>query len=95
MREICDCGLGEDLNRVLQKSGRLYVNEVMRWAHIERNGASIIAELQKTFSEFQLVEHFSNSFVFKVSRDQHSIGSVFGLLEDLKKKYCIQEYSAQ
>ena len=45
--------------------------------------------------EFQLVEHYSNSYTFKVSRDQFSIGAVFGMLEDFKNKYSIQEYSAQ
>ena len=67
----------------------------MKWAHIERNGAKIIAELEKVFKQCQLVEHYSNSYTFKVSRDSLSIGSVFGMLEDFKKKYCIQDYSAQ
>ena len=88
-REICDGGLGEDLNRILLNTGKLYVNELMKWAHIELNGGKIIAELEKMFNEFQLVEHYSNSYTFKVSRDQHSIGSVFGMLEDFKKQYSI------
>lgn len=71
------------------------MEEVLRWAHIERNGSDLISELERTFTEFQLVEHFSNSYTFKVSRDKHSIGSVFGMLEDFKTKYSIQEYSAQ
>lgn len=51
-REICEGGLGEDLNRVLLKTGKLYVTELLRWAHIERNGGKIISELEKAFSEF-------------------------------------------
>lgn len=69
VREICLGGLGEDLNRVLEKTGKLYVDELMRWAFIERNGGHIIARLERSFAEFQLIEHFSNSFTFKVSRD--------------------------
>ena len=88
-REICDGGLGQDLNRILLNTGKLYVNELMKWAHIELNGGKIISELEKVFSEFQLVEHYNNSYTFKVSRDQHSIGSVFGMLEDFKKQYSI------
>ena len=88
-REICEGGLGEDLNRVLTKSGKIYVDELMKWAHIERNGLQIINELERVYSEFQLVEHYSNSFTFKVSRDQYSIGSVFGMLEDFKDKFSI------
>lgn len=94
-REICEGGLGDNLNRILLKSGKLYVNELMKWAHVERNGGNIISELEKVFKEFQLVEHYNNSYTFKVSRDAYSIGAVFGMLEDFKKKYSIQEYSAQ
>jgi len=42
-REICEGGLGNDLNRVLNNTGKLYVHELIRWAHIERNGNDIIA----------------------------------------------------
>jgi len=36
--EIIEGGLGSDLHRVLTRTGKLYVDELMRWAHIERNG---------------------------------------------------------
>ena len=49
----------------------------------------IIKELQKNFKEYQLVEHYSNSYTFKVSRDRYSIGAVFGMIEEFKKKYSI------
>ena len=50
--EICEGGLGNDLHRVLLKSGKLYVDELIKWAHIERNGARLISELERVFSEF-------------------------------------------
>ena len=37
--EICEGGLGNDIHRVLQTSGKLYVDDLIKWAHIERNGA--------------------------------------------------------
>ena len=36
--EISENGFGSDLYRILQKSGKLYVPEVLRWAHVEHNG---------------------------------------------------------
>ena len=51
-REICEGGLGQDLHRIFTKTGKLYVNELIRWAHIERNGNEIIAQLEKVFAEF-------------------------------------------
>jgi len=45
-REICEGGLGENLSHILEKSGKLYIDEIIKWAHIERNGASIIQLLE-------------------------------------------------
>ena len=67
--EISENGFGSDLYRVLQKSGKLHVREVLRWAHIEKNGQGLIQFLEGKFKEFYLVEHFGNSYTFKVSRD--------------------------
>lgn len=92
-REICEGGLGDNLHRILVKTGKLYVDEIIKWAHIERNGGKLISMLERVFKEFQLVEHYSNSYTFKVSRDEYSIGSVFGMLEDCKQRYSINEYS--
>ena len=36
--EVSENGLGCDLYRVLQKSGKLYLPEVLRWAHVEKCG---------------------------------------------------------
>jgi len=49
--------------------------------------------LKSKFTKVALLEHHSNSFTFKMSKDQSSIGYVFGLLEDLKEQYSISEYS--
>jgi ATP-binding cassette, subfamily A (ABC1), member 3 len=93
--EISEKGLGAELHKLLETSGKLYIDEVLRWAHIEKNGRCIMDELRRKFAEFQLVEHYSNSYTFKVSRDRFSIGAVFGMIEELKRKFSIQEYSAQ
>ena len=92
--EIHEDGLGAEINRVLENSGKIYVDEVLKWAHIEKNGRALINQIETRFNEFTLVEHYSNSYTFKVSRDSNSIGYVFGMMEDFKKKYSIQEYSA-
>ena len=92
--EVREDGLGEEINRVLENSGKIYADEVLKWAHIEKNGKALIREIEARFKEFTLVEHYSNSYTFKVSRDANSIGYVFGMMEDFKKRYSIQEYSA-
>jgi len=92
--EVRPDGLGEAIHRILENTGKIYVDEILKWAHIEKNGKSLITELETRFKEFALIEHYSNSYTFKVSRDSNSIGFVFGMMEDFKQKYCIQEYSA-
>ena len=67
---------------------------VLKWAHIEKNGAEVLKKLRDTFRDHSLLEHYNNSYCVKVSRDSYSIGYVFGLMEDLKQKYSIKEYSA-
>lgn len=67
--EVSENGFGSDLYRVLKKSSKLYVPEVLRWAHIEENGQRLIKFLESKFKEFELIEHYSNSYTFKVSRD--------------------------
>lgn len=94
LSEIRVGGLGEAINRILDNTGKIYVNEVLKWAHIEKNGKALIHDIETRFKEFTLIEHYSNSYTFKVSRDNNSIGYVFGMMEDLKRRYSIQEYSA-
>ena len=50
--EISESGFGHDLYRILQKSGKLYINEVLRWAHIEKHGQLLIENLEGKFKEF-------------------------------------------
>ena len=94
LNEIREDGLGSEINRVLENTSKIYVDEVLKWVHIEKNGKALINDLEARFKEFTLIEHYSNSYTFKVSRDSNSIGYVFGMMEDLKKKHNIQEYSA-
>ncbi len=45
------------------------------------------------FTSVEVLEHFSNSYTIKVSRDSYSIGYLFGYMEDIKNEYSISEYS--
>lgn len=45
------------------------------------------------FTSVEVIEHFSNSYLIKVSRDSYSIGYLFGMMEDVKTQHSISEYS--
>ena len=61
---------------------------------MESQGYNFKKRLEKTFGKADLVEHFTNKFDFKVAKAKHSIGYVFGLMEQLRSEFSIGEYSA-
>ena len=71
----------------------MQAEEFLNWVHLQKNGAGFFKELSNKFNRSAQIENFNNSFTFKASRDDQSIGFVFGMLEELKQKYSIQEYS--
>lgn len=67
--------------------------EFVKWQFVEGKGNSVIDHLEPMFKEFKVIEHNGNSWKIKVSRDDYSIGYLFGLMEDIQKKFDISEYS--
>ena len=59
----------------------------MRWVLTEKSGTAVISKLQDMFKELNVIEHYNNSYKLKVSRDNYSIGFLFGLMEDIKEQY--------
>lgn len=47
----------------------------------------------KIFQKVEILENFGDSWKIRVSRDNFSIGNIFGMMEDIKEKYNISEYS--
>ena len=67
---------------------------MLQWAHLESKGYNLQKRFEKTFGKAELVQHFTNKFDFKVAKAKHSIGFVFGLMEQLRNEFSIGEYSA-
>lgn len=55
-------------------------------------GNKMIDMLEQKFSECIIVEHYNNSWKVKTSRDNYSIGFLFGMMEDLKNEFDVSEY---
>ena len=68
-------------------------SEFMRWQHSEFNGDKVLSLLEDKFSEVEELEHYGSSWKVKTSKDDFSIGSIFGMFEDFKNEMCISEYS--
>jgi len=48
--------------------------------------------LEGKFEQCNVIEHYGNSWKVKVSRDNFSIGFLFGLMEDVPEEYEDSEY---
>ena len=45
------------------------------------------------FKELKIIEHYGNFWKINVSREDYSIGYLFGLMQDMKDNFNISEYS--
>jgi hypothetical protein len=70
----------------------LKIDELIQWVRTENTGLRVIDVLEETFKEVSVNEHYGNFFKFQVSRDDKSIGQLFGLMEDVKQQVAISEY---
>lgn len=69
------------------------MEDLIRWAYTESKGGAAIERFESMFNTVEVLEHYNNSYKIKVSRDNYSIGYLFGLMEDIKGEYQISEYS--
>lgn len=92
LQELNDEGAFGDMWEELQ-SKPMEAVEFVSWFYTETEGAKTIETLKPVFKEFEIVEHFGNSWKIKVSRDNYSIGYLFGMMEDIQAKSAVSEYS--
>ena len=67
--------------------------EFIKWYFLYHNGFKAMDFIENKFVELEIIEHYGNSWKLKVSRDNYSIGYLFGMMEDIIEKYNISEYS--
>lgn len=93
-KELTRDGLGSDFYQELMGPKKsVNLDEFIRWVFTETRGSAIISKLESMFSSLEVLEHFSTTYKIKVSRDQYSIGYLFGLIEGLKASFSVSEYS--
>lgn len=92
--ELCKEGIASDFCAELNgPKGSIALDEFIRFVFTETRGHFIIERLESMFTSVEVIEHFSNSYLIKVSRDSYSIGYLFGMMEDVKTQHSISEYS--
>lgn len=90
--ELDPNGSGAEFVDLEQRGAPIVPEEFFRWVFIETKGNSLIDQLEARFSECDVIEHYNNSWKIKTSRDDYSIGYLFGMMEDIKPHFDVSEY---
>ncbi len=80
----------------LTQGRKVKATTVLNFLFIEQRAFSLAQELAIEFGDVRVAEHIGSFFKFRVdkSKEHHSIGFVFGYLQDIVTKYHIDQYSA-
>jgi hypothetical protein len=81
-----------EFEELYKKNEEPKIDEIIQWVDSEYSGIQVVEKLEEVFKQVKVNEHYGNFFKFQVSRDDKSIGQLFGLMEDIKKEVAIAEY---
>lgn len=94
LEQVKEAGLGSDLIFESQQSGgNVRISNFVTYIYTMQYGWKVTLLLCKHFSKVELIEQCSDFFKFRIPREDKTIGSLFGLIEDKKKVCNISEYS--
>lgn len=92
--QISEKGLGSDLVfEAAQGGGEIRISNLITFLYTMQYGLKVALLLAKNFSTVELIEQCSDFFKFRIPKENKTIGSLFGLVEDQKKECNISEYS--
>lgn len=81
--QITDSGLGSDLVfEAAQGSGEVRISNLITFVYTMTYGLKVAKLLAKHFSTVELIEQCSDFFKFRIPKENKTIGSLFGLVED-------------
>lgn len=88
-------GVGSSMQAELDAGRMIKAKIVASFLLIEQQGRKFAFDLASEYCEVKIAEHLSNYFKFRVDKKKptHTIGHLFGLMQDLTEKYNIIQYS--
>jgi len=92
--EFRDQGFGKEPLSILEANGYYPLRSLISWEFIQANNLEALETLVNEFGEAILLEQFTPRFRYAVPKGEKSVGYFFSLLETLKEKLDIDEYSA-
>ena len=87
---------GEKILEEIVLKGYITFDKILLWIYFLKNALDMIKIIFDYFKEIHCIDYGENNFIFKIKRNkaegEKSIGFLFGLIEDNKEKYNIEQY---
>ena len=91
--------LGVRIIEEIEACGYVYMNRILSWIYYLENALKIIKIILQDFPEIHCTDSKDSNLVFKIKRNksegEKSIGYLFGIIEENKNKYNIEQYFLQ
>ena len=86
--------LGGKLLEEFEINGKVSFNKILYWIYYLTNFFNIVNVILDNFFEIYCTDYSDNDFVISIKKESNkSIGFLFGIIEDNKKKYNIEQYN--
>ena len=91
--------LGGKIIEEIKACQYVYFGRIISWIYYLENALNLIKIILKDFPEIHCTDYGENNLVFKVKRNKNegekSIGYLFGIIEEYKNKFNIEQYFLQ
>ena len=91
--------LGIKIFEEIEACGFVFFERIVAWIYYIENALKMIKIILEYFPEVHCTDYGDNNLVFKIKRNKNegekSIGFLFGIIEENKKKFNIEQYFLQ
>ena len=91
--------IGGKIIEEIEACGYVYIGRIISWIYYLENALNMIKIILDDFHEIHCTDYGENNLVFKIKRNKNegekSIGYLFGIIEENKSKYNIEQYFLQ
>ena len=97
--QLKDNLLGGKIIQEIKSCGNINIGKILSWIYYIKNSLKMVKVILEYFPEIHCCDYGENNFVFKIKRnktkEEKSIGFLFGLIEDYKLMFHIEQYFLQ
>ena len=87
------------LKRDMKENNGISIVKLITWCNYITNALHVVNKIREHYKVITLSDYVDNNFVFKIKKtnatNEKSIGFLFGIVEHIRSKYDISEYSIQ